>query len=266
MNQAAARYRFGSKAGLLEALGNEIQDYSAPHIIEAAEGIKRCGKVNPSIEEDTLDQRILLSPWPMSVIGVISPWNRPYNIPNTAATHELAAGDAIIMKAATTTPFSALMPAEIHEEAGFPAGTVNVVTGPGDAAGEQLVGNPGTNAIHCTGDTVTGEHLHEHHRHQAAHARAGGNGPSVVMDDANIDEAVEATLVGCFYLAGHVCTASERILVHKAVHDESVEKLVARTQLVKVGNPLEEDTDMGPLNNLSDRATVQAHPDDAHER
>ena len=139
---------------------DEIEHYSAPHFIEAAEGIKRYrGRVNPSIQEDTLNKRILVIHQPMGVIGIISPWNWPHDIPNIAATHALAAGNAVIFKPASTTPYSALMLAEIFEEAGFPAGAVNVVTGPGGVVGEELVSNPGTNAIHFTGETVTGERL-----------------------------------------------------------------------------------------------------------
>ena len=246
---------------------DEIEHYSAPHFIEAAEGIKRYrGRINPSIQEDTLNKRILVIRQPMGVIGIISPWNWPHDIPNIAATHALAAGNAVIFKPASTTPYSALMLAEIFEEAGFPAGAVNVVTGPGGVVGEELVSNPGTNAIHFTGETVTGEHLTRIAGIKRLMLELGGNGPLVVMDDANLDEAVEATITGCFYLAGQVCTASERILVHEAIHDEFVDKLVKRAGQVKVGNPLDGDTDMGPLNNLQNVAKVQSHYDDARER
>jgi len=246
---------------------DEIDHYSAPHFIEAAEGIKRYrGRINPSIQEDTLNKRILVIHQPMGVIGVISPWNWPHDIPNIAVTHALAAGNAVILKPASTTPYSALMLAEVYEEAGFPKGSVNVVTGPGGVVGEELVSDPGTNAIHFTGETATGEHLTRIAGIKRLMLELGGNGPLVVMDDANLDEAVEATITGCFYLAGQVCTASERILVHEAIHDEFVEKLVARAKQVKVGNPLDDDTDMGPLNNPGNIAKVQAHYDDARER
>jgi succinate-semialdehyde dehydrogenase / glutarate-semialdehyde dehydrogenase len=245
---------------------SELGDYCNPHYIEAGEGIKRYrGRINPSIQEDTLNKRILVIHQPMGVIGVISPWNWPADIPNIAITHALAAGNAVVIKPASTTPYSALMLAEIYEEAGFPKGSVNVVTGPGPAVGEEIVANPGTNAIHFTGETVTGRRLTQVAGIKRLMLELGGNGPLVVWDDANIDAAVEATIVGCFYLAGQVCTASERILVHQAIHDEFVEKLVARAKEVKVGNPLDEDTDMGPLNNLSNVAKVKSHYDDARE-
>lgn len=246
---------------------DEVAVYSNPHYGEAAEGLKRLrGLTLPSTQEDSNNKRIIVTHEPVGVVGIISPWNWPNDIPNICASHGLAAGNAIILKPASTTPFSAIAVAEIYEEAGFPAGSVNVVTGPGDVVGEELVANPGTNAISFTGETVTGERLTRIAGIKRLLLELGGNGPLVVMDDADLDAAVEATITGCFYLAGQVCTASERILVHHAVHDLYVEKLLARTRAVKMGNPLLEDTDMGPLNNAANARKVQAHLDDARAR
>lgn len=246
---------------------DEVKVYSNPHFIEAAEGLKRLrGLVHPSTQEDSNNKRILVTHEPVGVVGVISPWNWPNDIPNIAASHGLAAANSLIFKPASTTPFSAIALAEIYEEAGFPAGSVNVITGPGDVVGEELVSNPGTNAISFTGETVTGERLTRIAGIKRLLLELGGNGPLVVMDDADLDAAVEATITGCFYLAGQVCTASERVLVHHAIHDVFVEKLVARTKLVKMGNPLHGDTDMGPLNNPANARKVQAHIDDARAR
>lgn len=246
---------------------SEVSEYNNPHYIEAAEGLKRLrGAVHPWTQTDDTNKRIMVTREPIGVVGVISPWNWPIDIPNIAASHGLAAGNAVIMKPASTTPYSAIALAEIYEEAGFPPGSVSVVTGPGDIVGAELVRNPGTNAIHFTGEIATGKYLTQIAGVKRLLLELGGNGPLVVMDDANLDEAVEAAIVGCFYLAGQVCTASERILVHEAVHDEYVEKLLARTRLIKVGDPLDESTDMGPLNNAANAEKVQAHLDDARER
>ena len=246
---------------------DEIRTYSNPHFIEAAEGLKRMrGLVHPSTQEDSNNKRILVTHEPIGVVGVISPWNWPNDIPNIAASHGLAAGNAVIFKPASTTPFSAIAIAEIYEEAGFPPGSVSVISGPGPTVGAELVRNPGTNAISFTGETATGEYLTTIAGIKRLLLELGGNGPLVVMDDANLDAAVEATIVGCFYLAGQVCTASERILVHHKIHDEFVDKLVARTKQIRVGDPLDEDTDMGPLNNAQNAAKVQAHIDDARAR
>jgi acyl-CoA reductase-like NAD-dependent aldehyde dehydrogenase len=246
---------------------SEILDYNNPHYIEAAEGLKRMrGAVHPWTQSDETEKRIFVTREPIGVVGIISPWNWPADIPNIAATHGLAVGDAIIFKPASTTPFSVIALAEIYEEAGFPPGSVNVVTGPGSTVGAELVRNPGTNAIHFTGETRTGEYLTTIAGVKRLLLELGGNGPLVVMDDADLDAAVEATIVGCYYLAGQVCTASERILVHEAVHDAYVEKLLARTRQVKMGDPLDEATDMGPLNNQANAEKVRSHFDDARER
>lgn len=246
---------------------DEISTYSNPHYVEAAEGLKRFrGLVHPSTQEDSNDKRILVTHEPVGVVGVISPWNWPGDIPNIATSFALAAGNAVILKPASTTPFSALALAEIYQEAGFPPGSINVVTGPGGTVGAELVRNPGTNAISFTGETKTGEYITTIAGIKRLLLEMGGNGPLVIMDDANLDAAVEATITGCFYLAGQVCTASERILVHHKVHDEFVDKLVARTRQIRVGDPIREDTDMGPLNNAQNAAKVQAHIDDARAR
>ena len=154
------------------------------------------------------------------MVGIISPWNWPADIPNIAATHALGGGDAIVLKPASTTPFSVSTLAEIYEEAGF-----RQVRECGHRSrhrvGAELVRNPGTNAIHFTGETATGEYLTQIAGVKRLLLELGGNGPLVVMDDANVDEAVEATIVGCFYLAGQVCTASERVLVHRAITTSS---------------------------------------------
>lgn len=246
---------------------DEIRTYSNPHYVEAAEGLKRMrGLVHPSTQEDSNDKRILVTHEPVGVVGVISPWNWPNDIPNIAASHALAAGNSIILKPASTTPFSAIAVAEIYQEAGFPAGSVNVITGPGETVGAELVRNPGTDAISFTGEVATGEALTRIAGIKRLLLELGGNGPLVVMDDANLEAAVEAAITGCFYLAGQVCTASERILVHERVHDEFVDALVARARTIRVGNPLDEATDMGPLNNWANARKVQAHLDDARAR
>jgi len=245
----------------------EIDPYAIDHWMAAGEGIKRFrGLVNPMQQEDTVDKRIFIWHEPIGVVGVIGPWNWPMDIPNIGAAHAVAAGCGVVLKPASTTPFSIIALAEIFEEAGFPPGIVNVVTGPGSTVGEELVANPGTAAIHFTGSTETGIRLTQIAGVKRLCLELGGNGPLVVMDDANIDAAVDGAVLGCFYMAGQVCTASERILVHEKVHDEFVEKLVAAAKAVKMGDPLDEATDMGPLHNQQTVDQVQAHLDDARQR
>jgi acyl-CoA reductase-like NAD-dependent aldehyde dehydrogenase len=246
---------------------DEVGVFSWSHFTEAAEGIKRHrGLTCPSTQEDSKDKRIIITHEPIGVVVVISPYNWPSDIPNIAIPHALAVGDSVIMKPASTTPFSNIILCEILEEAGFPPGSVNVVTGPGATVGDELVSNPGTNAIHFTGETKTGEELTRRAGIKRLLLELGGNGPLVVMDDANIDAAVEGTILGCYYLAGQVCTASERILVHKDVHKEFVKKLVDRTKQVKMRDPLDEEADMGPINNEQVLKKVMAHYEDARKK
>ena len=246
---------------------DEVGFYSWSHFIEAAEGIKRFrGLTCPSTQEWNNNKRILVNHEPVGVVGVIGPYNWPSDIPNIAIPHALALGNSVIIKPASTTPFSCILITEIMEEAGFPKGSVQIVTGPGSEVGDELVVNPGTNAIHFTGETKTGKILTQRAGVKRLLLELGGNGPLVVMDDANIDAAVEGTIVGCFYLAGQVCTASERVLVHKDVHKEFVSKLIERTKTLKMGDPRDETVDMGCLHSQQILDKVMTHYDDARKK
>ena len=199
-------------------------------------------------------------------MGIISPWELRADIPNIAATHALAVGDAIVQKPASTTPFSVINLAEVYEEAGFPPGFVNVVTGPGKTVGAELVRNPGTNAIHFTGETTTGEYLTQIAGVKRLLLELGGNGPLVVMDDANIDQAVEAAIVGLFYLAGQALHRLGARPRPRGCARPVRREASGATRNLRVRDPLDETTDMGPLNNLANVQKVQEHIDDARAR
>lgn len=201
----------------------------------------------------------------MGVVAVISPWNWPSDIPNIGLSFGLAAGNSVILKPASYTPLSGIILAQIYEAAGFPKGAVSVVTGSGGEVGDVIVSSPDVNAIVFTGSTEVGEEITRKAGLKKLLLELGGNGPIVVMDDAHIDHAVEASAVGAYYIAGQCCTAAERLLVHESIHDEFVRKLVERTRKVKMGDLMREDTDMGPLNNEPSARTVDAHVNDARE-
>jgi acyl-CoA reductase-like NAD-dependent aldehyde dehydrogenase len=154
------------------------------------------------------------------------------------------------------------MLAELFEEAGFPPGVVNVVQGYGEV-GAALVEHDDVDCIFFTGSTATGEDITRRAGLKRQLLELGGDGPQIVLADADVDAAVEGAVLGCFYLAGQVCTSAERILVHEDVHDEFVAKLKARTAELKVGDPTDEATDMGPLCNERTLAQVTAHVEDA---
>ncbi len=242
----------------------------------AAEAIRHHGEVIPSSAEQgamstggvegRTAKRILVVKEPVGVVGVISPWNWPADIPNIGLTFGLAAGNSVIWKPSSYTPFSAVILAEILEDAGFPKGAVSMITGAGAEVGDELVSSPDVNAIVFTGSVEVGEGITRKAGIKKLVLELGGNGPIVVMDDAHIDYAVEASVLGAYYLAGQCCTAAERILVHKSVHDEFIKKLVQRTRSVRTGDPMNEETDMGPLNNEPSARKVDNHVQDARER
>lgn len=241
----------------------------------AAEAIRHRGEVVPSSAEqgalsagsvsEGAAKRIFVTKEPVGVIGVISPWNWPADIPNIGLTFGLAAGNAVILKPSSFTPLTGVILAEILEAAGFPKGAVNLVSGSGSDVGEELVKSPDVNAIVFTGSVEVGEEITRKAGIKKLVLELGGNGPIVVMDDAHIGHAVEASALGAYYLAGQCCTAAERILVHETVHDRFVRELLERTKRVKTGDPLSEETDMGPLNNEPSAHKVDEHVRNAKE-
>jgi succinate-semialdehyde dehydrogenase/glutarate-semialdehyde dehydrogenase len=157
--------------------------------------------------------------------------------------------------------------AECIAAADLPPGVFNLVTGPGPVVGDEIASNPGTDGVAFIGSTATGRVVARAAAGKAAVLEMGGNGPLVVMDDANVDAAVDATLTACYLCAGQSCTAGERILVHRAVRDEFVEKLARRvTERVLLGDPFEDGTTMGPVNNEPVALKMDEHVADAVDR
>jgi succinate-semialdehyde dehydrogenase/glutarate-semialdehyde dehydrogenase len=156
------------------------------------------------------------------VVGIISPWNWPYTMPAELIAPALACGNSVVWNPAPSTALCAVVLAECIVEGDLPPGVFNLVTGPGPTVGNEIASNPGVQAVAFIGSTGTGRLVAEAAAGKATLLEMGGNGPLVVMDDADVDRAVEATLTSCFLCAGQSCTAGERILVHHAVRDEYV--------------------------------------------
>jgi acyl-CoA reductase-like NAD-dependent aldehyde dehydrogenase len=152
--------------------------------------------------------------------------------------------------------------AEVIHDAGFPPGTLNVVHGRGEV-GSALVTHPDVASVVFTGSSKTGEQVAREAALKNRVLELGGNGPQIVLADANVEKAADAAIVGCFYLAGQCCTAAERILVHESVKDEFLAALVERTKALRVGDPLDEETDMGPLCTDEVLARTIEHVEDA---
>src|SRR5450432_726974 len=207
----------------------------------AAEDGKRLGGELPN--SFSPGKRVMLVRRPRGVVGVISPWNWPYTMPAELIAPALACGNAVIWTPAPSTAVCAFALAQCIADADLPPGVFNLVTGPGPVVGDEIARNPGTDGVAFIGSTATGRLVGQAAAGKATLLEMGGNGPLVVMDDANLDAAVEATLTACFLCAGQSCTAGERILVHRAVEDEYLERLRRRVaETIRLGNPLEEQT------------------------
>ena len=212
----------------------------------AAEVLRQMGdtadSTRPNIEVDVRRE-------PVGVVAVISPWNFPTATASWKIAPALAFGNAVIWKPANITPASAVELAKIIADAGLPAGTFNLVMGSGSSIGQKLVESPQVDAISFTGSVGVGRGI-------AAAAAAnltklqmemGSKNALAVMDDADLSVAVPCAAGGAFGGSGQKCTASSRLVVHEAIHDEFVEKLVAATKAMKVGHALEEGTQIGPV-------------------
>ena len=240
----------------------EIEE-SAENFRIAAEDVKRLTtEVLPS--EDP-NKKMFTFRKPNGVYAVITPWNFPFVIPSELIGPALAGGNAIVFKPSEFTPLIAARMAEILEEAGFPPKAFSILYG-GGATGHALVSHRAVDAIAFIGSHDTGEAIVRAAGLKRTLMELSGNGPQIVLDDANLEAAASLASFGATYVSGQCCVATERILVHDRVHDEFVERLVKEAGQVRLGNPLEEETTMGPLNNRPVAEKVDRHLADARER
>ncbi len=173
-------------------------------------------------------RRVLLLRRPLGVLGLITPWNWPYTMPAEVLAPALACGNCVVWVPAPSTAVCSGLLADCVAEADLPPGVFNMVLGPGPEVGDELAVNPGTRAVAFTGSTATGLTVSRRAAGKAQLLEMGGNGPFVVMDDADLAAAAEAARVGCFLGAGQSCSAAERLLVHEAVREEFVALLAGR--------------------------------------
>ena len=189
---------------------------------------------------------------PKGVIGVIGPWNFPFHLAMRSIAPAIATGNTVVVKPASDAPVtSGLLIADIFEEAGFPNGVMNVVVGRGSEIGDAFVTHPTAKLISFTGSTEVGSHIGElagkHIKDTAL--ELGGNNAMIVLDDADIDQAVEAAAFGKYLHQGQICMSLNRIVVHEKVHDEFVEKFKQKVATLQAGDPSEKSTVVGPVIN-----------------
>jgi alpha-ketoglutaric semialdehyde dehydrogenase len=186
---------------------------------------------------------------PLGVVGAITPWNFPVAIPVWKIAPALVAGNTVMLKPAELTPESAAKVVEIFQEAGAPAGVLNMVLGAGEEVGDELLQSPEIRGISFTGSNEIGSHVYALGARQMKKCQCemGGKNPVVVMADANLALAVESVVTGAFGSSGQRCTATSRAVVEDAIADRFVEMVVERARKLKVGNGLEADVDVGPL-------------------
>jgi len=198
------------------------------------------------------------NPKPYGVVGQIIPWNFPLLMLAWKVAPALATGNSVVLKPAETTPLTALLFADICEQAELPAGVVNIVTGDG-STGAALVNHKDIDKIAFTGSTEVGKLIAKSiaDRGIPATLELGGKGANIVFDDAPIDEAVEGIINGIFFNQGHVCCAGSRLLLQESIVDEFIEKLQVRMAKIRVGDPLDKNTDLGAINSSAQLAKIK---------
>ncbi|HTP12689.1 MAG TPA: aldehyde dehydrogenase family protein, partial [Bacteroidota bacterium] len=217
---------------------NYYSKLAALELVEPVEGLSKPGFSQNSIIRE-----------PVGVVGAIIPWNFPLKMAIWKLGPALAAGNTIVLKPSELTPSTAMELASIIREAGIPHGVVNIVPGFGDEAGEELVRNVGVDKISFTGSTVVGKKV------MALAAgnlkkitlECGGKSANIVLDDADVDLAIDGAMYAIFYHQGQCCEAGTRLLLPRSRHDEFVDRLVAKTKTIKLGDPADPATDMGPV-------------------
>ena len=198
------------------------------------------------------------NPQPHGVVGQIIPWNFPLLMLSWKIAPALATGNTVVLKPAETTPLTALLFAEVCEQAGLPRGVVNILTGDG-STGAALVNHPGIQKIAFTGSTEVGKLIARSvaGTKKSVTLELGGKGANIIFEDAPIDETVEGIINGIFFNQGHVCCAGSRLLVQENIKNEVLDKLKRRMSLIRVGDPLDKNTDLGAINSQAQLMKIQ---------
>jgi acyl-CoA reductase-like NAD-dependent aldehyde dehydrogenase len=228
--------------------GGDVQEAIDMSFYMGGEGRRLFGHTTPSELPDKFQMSVRM---PIGVVGVITPWNFPIAIPSWKIAPALVCGNTVVFKPATDTPLLGERFVELLVEAGVPAGVVNVVHGGGGAVGDALVRHPDVPVITLTGSRETGVTVMRNAADnlKGVHLELGGKNAIVVMDDADLDLAVDGIVWSAFGTSGQRCTAASRVIVHEAVYGELQRRLVERAEAMRLGPGWEDDTDVGPVIN-----------------
>ncbi len=226
----------------------------------AAEDVKRME--SPIIPSQDVNKRILTFRKPNGVYAGITPWNFPTLIPVELIAPGIAAGNTIVMKPSEWTPIAMATFMQAMADAGLPEGVVNVVYGGGEV-GERLITDDSIDCIAFIGSHTTAEKIVRAAGLKRSLIEASGNGPVIVLDDADLESAAKGAVFGGFFCAGQVCCATERVLVDKRVHDDFLAAVIKEAETWKLGDPYDDETLVGPMNNEPTAQKMDAHLEDA---
>jgi aldehyde dehydrogenase (NAD+) len=226
----------------------------------AGEGRRLSGETTPS---ELTNKFCMTVRQPIGIVGCITPWNFPTAIPCWKLGAALISGNTVLFKPASLTPLCGAKLVEIFHEAGLPAGVLNFITGPANTVGYEIVENPKVKAISFTGGVSAGRDVYTKAAKllKSVEVELGGKNPQIIMDDANIDLAIEGVLFGAFGSQGQRCTATSRLIVHEKVYSEVMDRLVSRTKALKIGDPLDATMNMGPVASEDQLKTVLKYVD-----
>ncbi len=208
---------------------------------------------------DKPDMMVYTTREPLGVVAAVVPWNSQMFLTAVKAGPALAAGNTVVLKASEDGPSPVLKFAELVDKAGFPKGVFNVITGLGDPCGKRLTSHPLVQRVAFTGGPETARHVVRNTAENFAvtSLELGGKSPFMVFQDANLESAANASIAGIFGATGQSCVAGSRLMVHKSVHNEFVDRLVAWAPSIKIGAPLDMDTEMGPLATVGQKQRIE---------
>lgn len=243
LESGSTRFKAGLEVGAALSIIQESQKF--PEQIKTEQ-----------LESKDPQRKSLVLRKPLGVIGVISPWNFPFHLSMRSVATAIACGNNVVLKPASDTPVTGgTLLGKLFEEAGLPAGVLNVVSGAGSEIGDYFVEHPIPKMISFTGSTEVGQNVGSKAlaspRIKRLALELGGNAPLVILDDADLDLAVELTIMGRFMHQGQICMSTNRVIVDASIHDAYVEKLLERVKTVAVGDPNLEETIIGPIINQS---------------